>query len=68
MKHLRRFNENVSLFDPNWVKLLPDVKPYYEYVNEDGTTERWELPKSVEEVTAEIQELIEIGKKEIEER
>jgi len=23
MKHLRRFNENVSLFDPNWVKLLP---------------------------------------------
>ena len=46
---------------------LTDVKPYYEYVNEDGTTERWELPKSVEEVTAEIQELIEIGKKEIEE-
>ena len=23
MKHLRKFNENVSLFDPNWVKLLP---------------------------------------------
>jgi len=23
MKHLRKFNENISLFDPNWVKLLP---------------------------------------------
>ena len=23
MKHLRRFNENVSLFDDNWIKLLP---------------------------------------------
>jgi hypothetical protein len=23
MKHLRKFNENVSLFDPNWIKLLP---------------------------------------------
>jgi hypothetical protein len=23
MKHLKRFNENVSLFDPNWVKFLP---------------------------------------------
>lgn len=23
MRHLRKFNENVSLFDPNWVKLLP---------------------------------------------
>jgi len=46
---------------------LGEVKPYYEYINEDGSTERWELPKSVEEVTAEIQELIEIGKKEIEE-
>jgi len=23
MKHLRKFNENVSLFDPNWVKFLP---------------------------------------------
>jgi len=23
MKHLKKFNENVSLFDPNWVKLLP---------------------------------------------
>ena len=43
-----------------------DAKQEYEYVNEDGTAERWELPKSVEEVTAEIQELIEIGKKEIE--
>jgi hypothetical protein len=23
MKHLRKFNENVSLFDPKWVELLP---------------------------------------------
>jgi hypothetical protein len=23
MKHLRKFNENISLFDENWIKLLP---------------------------------------------
>ena len=44
---------------------LDEVKPYYEYINEDGTTERWELPQSVEETKADIQNLIEIGTKEI---
>jgi hypothetical protein len=46
---------------------LDEVKPYYEYINEDGTTERWELPQSVEETKADIQNLIEIGTKEIQE-
>ena len=44
---------------------LNEIKPFYEYVNEDGTTERWELPKSVDETKAEINEMIEIGLKEI---
>lgn len=46
---------------------LEEIKPYYEYVNEDGTTEKWNLPKSVDETKAEIQEMIEIGEKEIQE-
>jgi len=46
---------------------LLDVKPYYEYVNEDGSTEKWELPKSVEETKVEIQEMIDNGTKELEE-
>ena len=45
---------------------LTEIKPYYEYVNEDGTTERWNLPKSVEETKSEIQEMIDIGTKELE--
>lgn len=45
---------------------LLEIKPYYEYVNEDGTTERWNLPKSVEETKSEIQEMIDIGLGEIE--
>lgn len=45
---------------------LLDVKPYYEYVNEDGSTEKWELPKSVEETKSEIQEMINNGEKELE--
>jgi hypothetical protein len=44
---------------------LLDVKPYYEYINEDGSTEKWELPQSVEEVKKEIQELIDFGRKEL---
>ena len=44
-----------------------DVKPYYEYINEDGSTEKWELPQSVESTKKEIQELIDSGNKEIEE-
>jgi len=46
---------------------LLDVKPYYEYINEDGSTEKWELPKSVEETKTEIQEMIDNGTKELEE-
>jgi hypothetical protein len=42
-----------------------DVKPYYEYVNEDGSTEKWELPQPVEEVKAELMEMIEFGKTEL---
>jgi len=46
---------------------LSDVKPFYEYVNEDGSTEKWELPTTVEEAKKEIQELIDTGQKELEE-
>ena len=46
---------------------LSEVKQVYEYVNENGTTEKWELPKPVEEVKAEIQEIIDNGLLEIEE-
>lgn len=46
---------------------LSEVKKEYEYVNEDGTVEKWKLPKSVDEVKSEIQEMIDIGNKEIEE-
>ena len=46
---------------------LLDVKPYYEYINEDGSTEKWELPQPVEEVKKEIQELIDFGTKELDE-
>ena len=42
-----------------------DVKPYYEYVNEDGTTEKWELHNSVEETQKEIMEIITNGKAEL---
>ena len=46
---------------------LSQIKPFYEYVNEDGTTEKWELPTTVEEAKAEIQQLIDSGLKELEE-
>ena len=47
---------------------LEEIKPFYEYVNEDGTTEKWNLPKSVvEETKSEIQEMIDIGTKELNE-
>jgi|TARA_B110000908_G_scaffold34090_1_gene40851 hypothetical protein len=44
---------------------LLDVKEEYEYVNEDGTVEKWKLPKSIDEVTADIQEMINTGEAEI---
>ena len=47
---------------------LDDVKEEYEMVGSEGTvTETWKLPKPVEEVKAEIQELIDFGEKEVEE-
>ena len=46
---------------------LSEVKEEYEYVNENGTVEKWKLPKSVDEVKSEIQEMVDIGTKEIEE-
>ena len=45
---------------------ITEIKPYYEYVNEDGTTEKWNLPKTVEETKSDIQEMIDNGTKEIE--
>ena len=36
---------------------INEVKPFYEFINEDGTVEKWTLPKPVEEVKAEIQEI-----------
>ena len=46
---------------------LSEVKEEYEYVNEDGTVEKWKLPKSLDEVKSEIQEMIDFGTKEIQE-
>ena len=46
---------------------LTEVKEEYEYVNEDGTVEKWKLPKSIDEVKSEIQEMIDIGNTELEE-
>jgi predicted DNA-binding transcriptional regulator len=47
---------------------LDDVKEEYEMIGSDGkVTETWKLPKPVEEVKAEIQELIDKGEKELQE-
>ena len=46
---------------------LLDVKPFYEYVNEDGTTEKCELPNSVEDTKKGIQDMIDTGEGEISE-
>jgi hypothetical protein len=44
-----------------------DLKEEYEMIGSDGkVTETWKLPKPIEEIRAEIQELIDNGKKEIE--
>lgn len=42
-----------------------DVKPFYEYINENGTTDKWELPQPIEEVKAELMEMIEFGRTEL---
>lgn len=47
---------------------LDEVKEEYEMIGSDGKiTETWKLPKPVEEVKAEIQELIDNGEKELQE-
>jgi hypothetical protein len=47
---------------------LDDVKEEYEMIGSEGkVTETWKLPKPVEEVKAEIRELIEFGENEIKE-
>jgi hypothetical protein len=47
---------------------LDDVKEEYEMVGSEGNvTEKWKLPKPVEEVRAEMKELIEYGENEIKE-
>ena len=46
---------------------LEELKPFYEYVNEDGSVEKWNLPKSVDETKEEIQEMINSGSNEIQE-
>ena len=47
---------------------LDDVKEEYEMIGSEGkVTETWKLPKPVEEVKAEIKELIEFGENEIKE-
>lgn len=47
---------------------LDEVKEEYEMIGSDGKiVETWKLPKSVEEVKAEIQELIDNGEKELQE-
>lgn len=42
-----------------------EIKPYYEFINEDGSVEKWNLPKPVDEVKAEIQEIIDNGEIEL---
>ena len=44
-----------------------ELKQTYEYINEDGSTEKWTMPQSVDDVKAEMMTLIENGTKEIEE-
>lgn len=44
---------------------LEEIKPYYEFINEDGSVEKWSLPKPVDEVKAEIQEIIDNGEIEL---
>jgi len=47
---------------------LDEVREEYEMIGSDGkVTETWKLPKSVDEVKSEIQELIDFGENEIKE-
>lgn len=42
-----------------------DLKQSYDYINEDGSTEKWVMPQSVDDVKAEMMILINNGEKEI---
>jgi len=44
---------------------INEIKPYYEFINEDGSVEKWNLPKSVVLVKADIQEIIDNGEVEL---
>jgi len=44
-----------------------ELKQDYEYINEDGSTEKWTMPDPVDEVKKKMMEMIEIGNKEISE-
>ena len=47
---------------------IDELKEEYEMIGSDGkVTETWKLPKSIDEVKAEIQELIDYGENEIKE-
>jgi hypothetical protein len=46
---------------------INEIKPYYEFINEDGSVEKWSLPKPVDEVKTEIQEMIDNGEIELKE-
>ena len=42
-----------------------ELKPTYEFVNSDGSVEKWNLPKPIDEVKSDIEELIKKGNDEI---
>ena len=42
-----------------------DVKQVHEFINDDGSTESWEMPQSVEEVKSDMREMIIDGNLEI---
>ena len=44
-----------------------EAKQVYEFINEDGSIEKWTVPNDVEEVKADIMKMIETGKGEIKE-
>lgn len=44
-----------------------EAKQVYDFVNEDGTLEKWTMPQSVEDVKADMLKMIESGKEELKE-
>jgi hypothetical protein len=52
----------------NYRQSIDELKEEYELIGSDGKiTEKWKLPKPIDEVKAEIQELIDYGENEIKE-